>query len=53
MRKVGLSFFNDCPMEDKLMYSCSPDSAASEGYGSKMLVDSDENHGVPITMKSF
>ncbi|CAN0924967.1 Jasmonate-induced oxygenase 1 [Linum grandiflorum] len=46
MRKVGLSFFNDCPMEDKLMYSCSLESAASEGYESKMLVDSDENHGV-------
>ncbi|CAN1306227.1 Jasmonate-induced oxygenase 4 [Linum perenne] len=46
MRKVGVSFFNDCPMKDRLMYACSPDSAASEGYGSKMLVDSDENHGV-------
>ncbi|CAN0856880.1 hypothetical protein LINGRAHAP2_LOCUS6604, partial [Linum grandiflorum] len=46
MRKVGLSFFNDCPMEDKLMYRCSSDSAASEGYGSKVLVDSDENHGI-------
>ncbi|CAI0409924.1 unnamed protein product [Linum tenue] len=46
MRKVGLSFFNECPMKDKLMYACSPDSAAAEGYGSKMLVESDENHGV-------
>ncbi|CAI0442022.1 unnamed protein product [Linum tenue] len=46
MRKVGMSFFNECPMKDKLMYACSPDSAAAEGYGSKMLVDSDENHGV-------
>ncbi|CAN1306230.1 Thebaine 6-O-demethylase [Linum perenne] len=32
MRKVGVSFFNDCPMKDRLMYACSPDSAASEGY---------------------
>ncbi|CAN1306229.1 Protein DMR6-LIKE OXYGENASE 1 [Linum perenne] len=23
MRKVGVSFFNDCPMKDRLMYACS------------------------------
>ncbi|KAG8635145.1 jasmonate-induced oxygenase 4 isoform X3 [Manihot esculenta] len=39
IRSVGLSFFNDCPFKDKLKYACDPTSAASEGYGSKMLVD--------------
>lgn len=38
MRSVGLSFFKDSPMSHKLSYACPPGSAASEGYGSRMLV---------------
>lgn len=38
VRRVGLAFFNDCPMPEKLRYSCSDGTAASEGYGSRMLV---------------
>lgn len=41
MRTVGLTFFNDTPVETKLRYSCPPNAAATEGYGSKMLVDTD------------
>ncbi|CAJ1960675.1 unnamed protein product [Sphenostylis stenocarpa] len=40
MRRVGRAFFTDCPMPEKLRYACS--AAASEGYGSKMLADSDQ-----------
>lgn len=29
-------------MEDKLRYSCNPNSPASEGYGSRMLVASND-----------
>lgn len=38
MRSLGLSFFQDCPMEVKLRYACDSSSAASEGYGSRMLL---------------
>ncbi|XP_057956191.1 jasmonate-induced oxygenase 1 isoform X2 [Malania oleifera] len=38
MRRVGLSFFKDCPMSEKCKYACDPNSTASEGYGSRMLV---------------
>jgi len=37
IRGVGLSFFKDCPVKDKLKYACDPNSPASQGYGSKML----------------
>lgn len=37
IRGVGLSFFKDYPVEDKLKYACDPNSPASQGYGSKML----------------
>ncbi|KAK7387323.1 hypothetical protein VNO78_28042 [Psophocarpus tetragonolobus] len=40
VRRAGLQFFSDCPLPDKLRYACSP-SAASEGYGSKLLATSD------------
>ncbi|KAL6992136.1 hypothetical protein U1Q18_010244 [Sarracenia purpurea var. burkii] len=42
VRRVGLSFFEDCPMPQKLTYSCDPNSFASEGYGSRMLVSSND-----------
>ncbi|XVE50177.1 hypothetical protein DITRI_Ditri01bG0141000 [Diplodiscus trichospermus] len=43
LRRVYLSFFNDFPMEDKLKYACQPNSAASQGYGSRMLVSSEND----------
>ena len=38
MRSVGNSFFKDSPMAYKLRYAVPPSSAASEGYGSRMLL---------------
>lgn len=43
LRRVFHSFFNDLPMEDKLTYACQPNSAASQGYGSRMLVSSEND----------
>ena len=37
IKTVGLTFFNHCPLPDKLKYSCNPNSFASQGYGSKMI----------------
>lgn len=42
MRRVGRLFFEDCTMEQKLSYSCDPNTPASEGYGSRMLVASND-----------
>ncbi|KAK4413540.1 protein DMR6-LIKE OXYGENASE 1 [Sesamum alatum] len=42
MRRVGRSFFEDCTMDEKLSYACDPNSPASEGYGSRMLVASND-----------
>ncbi|KAK7305589.1 hypothetical protein VNO77_43495 [Canavalia gladiata] len=42
VRRVGRTFFNECPMSEKLRYACTAGSAASEGYGSKMLVSSEQ-----------
>lgn len=42
IRKVGSSFFADLPMTEKLRYACDSNSPASEGYGSRMLVASDD-----------
>ncbi|CAH2057521.1 unnamed protein product [Thlaspi arvense] len=42
MRKIGITFFEDCPMAEKLNYSYEPNSFASEGYGSRMLVSSND-----------
>ncbi|GJX56292.1 probable 2-oxoglutarate-dependent dioxygenase ANS [Tanacetum coccineum] len=39
IRKNGLCFFQDLDMEEKMKYGCEAGSAASQGYGSKMLVD--------------
>ncbi|GMH06711.1 hypothetical protein Nepgr_008551 [Nepenthes gracilis] len=43
MRSVGLSFFNDCDIPEKLKYSCDPNFAASEGYGTRMLVNQSDD----------
>lgn len=42
MRSIGRSFFEDCNMEEKLKYSCDSSSPASEGYGSRMLVEEND-----------
>ncbi|XP_048230009.1 leucoanthocyanidin dioxygenase isoform X2 [Ricinus communis] len=42
MRTAGLSFFRDYPFEEKLKYACDPNSAASQGYGSKMLLNNEK-----------
>ncbi|KAJ7964358.1 2-oxoglutarate (2OG) and Fe(II)-dependent oxygenase superfamily protein [Quillaja saponaria] len=42
VRRVGVTFFNQCPIPDKLQYACDSNSAASEGYGTKMLLSSDQ-----------
>ncbi|GMJ05274.1 hypothetical protein like AT4G16330 [Hibiscus trionum] len=63
LRRVCLSFFNDFPMEEKLKYACHPNSAASEGYGSRMLVSSEngtvldwrdyfDHHTLPLSRRN-
>lgn len=42
MRTAGRSFFEGCSMDQKLSYSCNANSPASEGYGSRMLVASND-----------
>lgn len=42
MRRLSRSFFEDCTMDQKLSYACGPTSPASEGYGSRMLVASND-----------
>nr|XP_043606359.1 jasmonate-induced oxygenase 4 [Erigeron canadensis] len=42
IRKAGSSFFEDLSMEEKLRYGCDSSSPASEGYGSRMLVESND-----------
>ncbi|XP_058197568.1 jasmonate-induced oxygenase 1 [Rhododendron vialii] len=61
MRRVGLNFFEDCPMTDKLTYSCdSNTSFAAQGYGSRMLVSDDsvldwrdyfDHHTLPLSRR--
>ncbi|KAK2995147.1 hypothetical protein RJ640_002400 [Escallonia rubra] len=42
VRRVGRTFFEACPMDEKLRYSCDTSGAATEGYGSRMLVASND-----------
>ncbi|XP_047336292.1 jasmonate-induced oxygenase 4 [Impatiens glandulifera] len=42
MRRIGRAFFEDLPMTEKLKYGCKANAPASEGYGSRMLVASDD-----------
>ncbi|KAE8677055.1 deoxyuridine 5'-triphosphate nucleotidohydrolase-like [Hibiscus syriacus] len=63
LRRVCLSFFNDVPMEEKLKYASRPNSVASEGYGSRMLVSSEnetvldwrdyfDHHTLPLSRRN-
>lgn len=63
LKRVFLSFFNDFPMEDKLKYACEPNSAASQGYGSRMLISSEnetvldwrdyfDHHTLPLSRRN-
>ncbi|CAK9140157.1 unnamed protein product [Ilex paraguariensis] len=62
MRSAGRSFFEDSHMADKIQYSCNSSSPASEGYGSRMLVSSDDtvldwrdyfdHHTLPISRRN-
>ncbi|GAU18589.1 hypothetical protein TSUD_124200 [Trifolium subterraneum] len=49
VRNSGLTFFNDCPMSEKLKYPCTPGAAASEGYGSRMLATSDKEQNDAVS----
>lgn len=61
MRNAGSTFFNEISVEDKIKYSCDPNSAASEGYGSRMLVKEDtvldwrdyfDHHTLPLSRRN-
>lgn len=62
VRRVGLNFFEECPMTEKLRYSCDSNSSfASEGYGSRMLVSDDsvldwrdyfDHHTFPLSRRN-
>ncbi|KAL5726494.1 hypothetical protein ACHQM5_009535 [Ranunculus cassubicifolius] len=61
IRNAGLVFFNDYSMEEKQKYSCDPNFAASEGYGSRMLVKEDsildwrdyfDHHTLPLSRRN-
>ncbi|KAH9624025.1 hypothetical protein KSS87_008618 [Heliosperma pusillum] len=43
IRTVGSSFFNDLDVSEKLKYGCDGSGAASEGYGSRMLVSDNDD----------
>ncbi|GER39246.1 2-oxoglutarate (2OG) and Fe(II)-dependent oxygenase superfamily protein [Striga asiatica] len=61
MRRLGCSFFEDCTMDQKLRFACNPNSPASEGYGSRMLVESNDtvldwrdyfdHHSLPLSRR--
>ncbi|KAJ4977305.1 hypothetical protein NE237_002411 [Protea cynaroides] len=58
MRSAGLSFFKEFPEDERDKYRCDLNSAASEGYGSKMLMKEDsvldwrvyfDHHTLPLS----
>uniref|UniRef100_A0A2N9HYN1 Fe2OG dioxygenase domain-containing protein n=1 Tax=Fagus sylvatica TaxID=28930 RepID=A0A2N9HYN1_FAGSY len=51
IKTMGLTFFNHCPVNDKLTYSCDPHSFASQGYGSRMLLN--ENDTVVLDWRDY
>ncbi|KAL5581564.1 hypothetical protein UlMin_014006 [Ulmus minor] len=61
VKRVGLTFFNDSTIDDKLRYACDPSSSASEGYGSRMLERDDtvldwrdyfDHHTLPLSRRN-
>ncbi|KAI3997006.1 hypothetical protein MKX01_021282 [Papaver californicum] len=61
MIDIGLTFFNESSITEKSKYSCDPNSAASEGYGSRMLVKEDcvldwrdyfDHHTFPLSRRN-
>ncbi|KAK1438243.1 hypothetical protein QVD17_04049 [Tagetes erecta] len=42
IRKVGSSFFEAMPLSERICYACDANATATEGYGSRMLVASDD-----------
>ncbi|XP_030504113.2 jasmonate-induced oxygenase 4 [Cannabis sativa] len=61
VKRVGLTFFNDCPVADKVRYACDPTSSATEGYGSRMLERDDtvldwrdyfDHHTLPLSRRN-
>ena len=60
MKFIGLKFF-ESPLEEKLKYACNSGSAASEGYGSRMLVKEEQvldwrdyfdHHTLPLSRRN-
>ncbi|XP_042485435.1 jasmonate-induced oxygenase 4 isoform X2 [Macadamia integrifolia] len=61
MRSAGLSFFKELSEEKRDKYRCDLNSAASEGYGSKMLMKEDsvldwrvyfDHHTLPLSRRN-
>ena len=52
IKTTGLTFFNQSSIDDKLTYSCDPHSFASQGYGSRMLLN-DENNLVVLDWRDY
>lgn len=61
IKEIGHTFFNDSTIADKLKYACDPNSAASEGYGSRMLERDDtvldwrdyfDHHTLPFSRRN-
>ncbi|XP_031377850.1 leucoanthocyanidin dioxygenase isoform X2 [Punica granatum] len=61
VRAVGRAFFEEFPMEEKVKYACDASSAATEGYGSRMLENDDvvldwrdyfDHHSLPLSRRN-
>lgn len=61
VKEIGLTFFNNSSIAEKLKYACEPNSAASEGYGSQMLERDDtildwrdyfDHHTLPLSRRN-
>lgn len=51
VKTAGLTFFNHCPLPEKLKYSCDQTSFASQGYGSKMLLP--DQNGIVLDWRDY
>ncbi|KAL8149606.1 hypothetical protein AgCh_006563 [Apium graveolens] len=62
IRNSGRSFFEDLGIDEKMRYSCDSSLPASEGYGSRMLVESNDtvldwrdyfdHHTLPVSRRN-